>query len=107
MIIPEELAIVEEALHVELEQQARAIFNGQRLADNHTTYIKPAPTPHTSHMGWAHQGYVISVNFKGFSKAPSTMIDVVNRLTWVGKKVLNDGTYQQSIGLLCLGYFEK
>ena len=51
--------------------------------------------------------YVVSVNSKGFNEAPLTIMNVVNRLTWAGKKVVQDDTYQQFNELLCLGYFEK
>ena len=51
--------------------------------------------------------YVVSVNSKGFNEAPPTIMNIVNRLTWAGKKVVQDGTYQQFNELLCLGYFEK
>ena len=51
--------------------------------------------------------YVVSVDSKPFSEAPPTIMNIVNRLTWAGKKVVNDGTYQQFNELLCLGYFEN
>lgn len=51
--------------------------------------------------------YVVAVKSKGFSEAPPVMMNVLNRLSWAGKRVVNDGTYQQFNELLCLGYMEK
>lgn len=51
--------------------------------------------------------YVVSVNSKAFSEAPPVIMNVLNRLTWAGKRIVNDGTYKEFNELLCLGYFEK
>lgn len=51
--------------------------------------------------------YVVSVKSKAFSEAPPIILNVLNRLTWAGKRIVNDGTYKEFNELLCLGYFEK
>ena len=51
--------------------------------------------------------YVVSVDSKAFCDAPSVITDVVNRLLWAGKRVVNDGTFKDFNELLTIGYFEK
>lgn len=51
--------------------------------------------------------FIVSVNSRAFSEAPKVIMDGLNRLTWAGKHVVQDGTYQDFNELLALGYFEK
>lgn len=51
--------------------------------------------------------YVVAVDSRGFSEAPSAIMNALNHLTWAGKDAIKDGSYRPFNELLCLGYMEK
>lgn len=51
--------------------------------------------------------YVVDVDSKGFSEAPDVVMNALNRLTWAGKRVVKDGSFEDFNEELVLGYFEK
>lgn len=51
--------------------------------------------------------YIVSVDSKGFSEAPKTVMNVLNRLTWAGRHCVSNGSFQDFNEELVLGYFEK
>ena len=44
---------------------------------------------------------------RGFSQAPSGIMDALNHLTWAGKDAVTDGSFRPFNELLCLGYMEE
>lgn len=50
--------------------------------------------------------YIVDVDSKGFSEAPSTILRALHRLTWAGEQTVTDGTFKKFNELLTIGYFE-
>lgn len=50
--------------------------------------------------------YVVAMDSKGFSEAPSPIMDALNHLTWAGKDAVTDGSFRPFNELLCLAYME-
>lgn len=51
--------------------------------------------------------YVVDVDSKPFADAPGPIFQALNRLTWAGRKTVDDGTFKPFNELLTLGYFEQ
>ena len=50
---------------------------------------------------------MVATDCVGFGEAPAGVIDALQRLTWAGRKAVQDGTFINFNELLAVGYFEK
>lgn len=51
--------------------------------------------------------YVVAVESKSFGDAPAGIIDALQRLTWAGKRTVQDGAFEEFNELLAVGYFQN
>lgn len=51
--------------------------------------------------------YIVDVDSKSFGEAPSTIMKILQRLTWAGRQAVMDGSFKPFNELLAVGYFEE
>ena len=50
--------------------------------------------------------YVTETQSEGFGNAPVSILAAVKRLSWAGREIVKDDTFQAFNELLAVGYFE-